>query len=179
VQYELSIKPGEVQAWLSHPDQTRYFLDNPDKGLDCISEMLRFVSMSSVQTRIAVQDFEFGGKTIRAGDLIYLMIVGANRDPAIFPEPKKFDCTRKIDRSMVFAPGFHHCIGSLLARTELDMFFRHLLTRYEHIRILDGNRHFKRGTPFADWKSYKYHYVVSRARRRRPVIPYGSAGALS
>lgn len=125
-------------AWLDHPRQRDKFLENPANAMQAISEMLRYISMSSCQIRFAREDFEFGGKSIRAGDVCYLMISAANRDPRVFDDPEAFDIERSnTDQSLTFGPGFHHCLGHLLGRVELTMFFQTFLREFPDMKVVD------------------------------------------
>ena len=128
---------GGLLAFLRNPDQRQYFLDNPEHGLDCMTEMLRYGGMSTAQVRIVAEDMELDGQSLKAGQPIFLMIAAANRDPAVFEDPARFDSTRRNDQAMTFGPGFHHCLGHLLTRMELEVFFRAFFQRFSRVEVLD------------------------------------------
>jgi cytochrome P450 len=125
-------------AALAVDPQARAFLAvNPDQAGDAIMELMRVVSMSTTQVRVAAQDFEWAGQQIHAGDHVYLMIASANRDPAVFAAPLMMDFSRPTSQNMVFGPGLHHCIGHFIAKMQLAEFFPALCQRFGHFEILD------------------------------------------
>lgn len=84
-----------------------------------IEETLRHSGPPQRLFRIATQDVEIGGQTIREGDWVALFFAAANYDPAVFPEPHRFDITRpNLKKHLTFGVGVHHCLGSALARLE-------------------------------------------------------------
>ena len=120
-----------VEALSRNPEAWQYIYENPDKILDCVNELMRYIAMSSGQPRLAAEDFEWHGKQIRKGQIVFLSIQGANRDPDAFANAEKLDFTRDNAGSLVFAPGIHHCIGHLLAKMQLCEFFSALVQRFE------------------------------------------------
>jgi cytochrome P450 len=84
-----------------------------------IDESLRLEPAAAVIDRYATADTSLGGAEIAAGDLVRLSIAGANRDPAVFADPDRFDPTRgNLRRHVAFAQGPHVCVGVHLARLE-------------------------------------------------------------
>ena len=74
---------------------------------------------------------------------MFLMLAAANRDPRMFANPEAIEPGRgNIDRSMVFAPGVHHCIGHLLAKMQVSEFFGALVQRFAAVKLLDDTLHF-------------------------------------
>jgi len=69
------------------PQSWRYMYEHPDRTLSCVNEIMRLSAMSAAQPRIATEDFEWHGKTIRAGDPLYLMQAAGNRDPRVYAHP--------------------------------------------------------------------------------------------
>ena len=88
--------------------------------------------------RVAVQDLEIRGKTIRAGQMVYLGLAAANRDPDVFPEPEMFDITRANNRHIAFGAGPHVCIGAGLARREMEIGLLTLIRRMPKLRLAEG-----------------------------------------
>jgi cytochrome P450 len=80
-----------------------------------------------------------GGKSIRAGDRLFLMINAANRDPAVFPDPDRLKLDRDPNPHIAFGYGPHYCVGAPLARLEGQIAFERLLDRLTDIRIADGS----------------------------------------
>jgi cytochrome P450 PksS len=87
--------------------------------------------------RIAVEDFQLRGKTIKKGSVVFMGMAAANRDPAVFPDPDRFDITRDNthQKHLSFSFGPHHCIGAGLARRELEIAFEVLLDRLPGVRL--------------------------------------------
>ena len=131
-----------LAALAEHPDVWDYMYRYPERILECCLELMRYVAMSTSQPRIAAEDFEWQGKQVRKGDLIFLMLAAANRDPRVFENPEAMDVRRSNERSMVFAPGLHHCIGHLLAKMQVAEFFGQLVRRFKGAEILDPRLNF-------------------------------------
>ena len=112
-----------VAELTQHPAQVQYLLSHPDRKVQMVEEIMRYVAMSASQTRVASQDFEWHGKQIRRGDVVYLWVASANRDPRVFANPDALDLSRQIKETLVFGRGIHHCIGHLLAKLQLGEFF--------------------------------------------------------
>ena len=120
---------------LSHPDQLA--LVQADAGLlpNAIEESLRLEPAAAVIDRYATADVEFSDAPIRRGDLVRISIAGANRDPAVFPDPDRFDVRREnAHRHAAFAHGPHVCIGMHLARLEAHTAVERLL-RLPELRL--------------------------------------------
>jgi cytochrome P450 len=104
---------------LDHPDQLALVRDDPALLPRAIEESLRLEPAAAVIDRYATADVELAGAPIRAGDLVRVSIAAANRDPATFPDPDRFDVRRdNAQRHLAFAHGPHVCIGMHLARLE-------------------------------------------------------------
>lgn len=117
-------------ALVRNPEQRQRYLGGAMEGLAAISELLRYVAMSSTQIRISRAPVEYSGKTIPPGQVVFLMIAAANRDPQVFENPNALQFGRpNIESSCTFAPGLHHCLGHFLARMELDVLYRKLFAR--------------------------------------------------
>jgi cytochrome P450 len=79
--------------------------------------------------RTAARDFEFAGAQIRRGERVLLMLPSAGLDPKLFPNPERFDLRRENKVHLAFNVGPHRCIGSHLARLELQIFWEEWLRR--------------------------------------------------
>jgi cytochrome P450 len=119
------------------PQNWRYMYEHPDRTLNCVNEIMRLSAMSAAQPRVATEDFEWHGKTIRAGDTLYLMQAAGNRDPRVYSHADQLDLDRDNSQSLVFGPGLHHCVGHLLAKMQLTEFFGALVQRFEGVEFLD------------------------------------------
>ena len=80
-------------------------------------------------TRTATRDYEIGGQTIKAGQGVVLLYGSANRDPAHFTDPERFDVTRRRNEHIAFGLGTHFCLGAGLARMEIKVFFEEFVRR--------------------------------------------------
>ncbi|MCF7548573.1 cytochrome P450 [Pseudonocardia sp. WMMC193] len=83
-----------------------------------VRETLRFDAPLQMTKRISTRDVEIGGAPIAAGDHVLLCLAGANRDPAVFPEPDVFDPTRDPGPHLGFGFGMHGCLGGALAEMQ-------------------------------------------------------------
>lgn len=134
-------------ALAEHPDVCRYMRDHPEQIGGAVMEIMRFIAMSTMMARIASEDFDWDGHTIRKGEFVFLMIAGANRDPAVFADPDRFDPTRPQTGNMVFGPGLHFCIGNYLAKVQLHEYFTALVERFDP-EWLDDRLHFGNALSF-------------------------------
>ena len=120
---------------LQHPEQLAALTANLELLPDAINEMLRYESPAPMPLpRVAVDDVEIGGKTIRRGDTVVVALAAANRDPAHFTNPESFDIHRTNNNFISFGFGAHHCLGHALARLESTEMFTVLLTRIPNIQ---------------------------------------------
>jgi cytochrome P450 len=121
---------------LSSPDG-RALVDR-DPGLlhGAVEESLRLEPAAAVVDRYATQDIELGGAAICRGELVTVSIAGANRDPATFPDPDRFDVRRpNAQLHLAFAQGPHVCLGMHLARMETQTAVRRALLRLHGLRL--------------------------------------------
>jgi cytochrome P450 len=122
-----------------------------DRGLipAAIEESLRLEPAAAVVDRYATSDAELSGAWIRAGDPVTVSIAGANRDPAVFPDPDRFDVRRpNAIRHLAFAHGPHFCLGAHLARLEARIAVATLLDLLPQLRLDDRYPAAPRGLVF-------------------------------
>jgi cytochrome P450 len=134
---------------LSHPGALGLVL--ADRGLipAAIEESLRLEPAAAVVDRYATRDTRLGGTGIRAGDQVTVSIAGANRDPAVFGDPDRFDIRRPdAGRHLSFAHGPHFCLGAHLARLEARVAIETLLARLPGLRLEPGCTSAPRGLVF-------------------------------
>lgn len=122
-------------ALLRHPDQLALLRERPELIGSAVEEFLRYDSSSQMASRIAQQDVEVGGKLIRRGQAVNLLLGSANHDPQQFEEPERLDVTRKDNRHIAFGQGIHYCIGAPLARLEAQVAMPLLLERRPNMRL--------------------------------------------
>jgi cytochrome P450 len=114
---------------LSHSDQLDLVQAGPELLTAAVEESLRLEPAAAIVDRYATGDAEVAGARIRAGDRVTVSLSGANRDPAIFTDPDRFDLHRpETERHLAFAHGPHFCIGAPAARAETLAGLRALLT---------------------------------------------------
>ncbi len=124
---------------LSHPDQWRALVADRSLVAGAIEEILRFhhPTQSTSTNRRCTVDVEMGGKTLSAGDTVRVGLGAANRDPAVFPDPDRFDITRKpAVPALSFGAGPHFCIGSALARFEARLAIEAVANRWPNVRLV-------------------------------------------
>jgi cytochrome P450 len=127
-----------VLALLKDPEQLRRLRDQPALLRSATEEGLRYDGTAQLLQRIAREDLVLRGRTIRWGDLLYLSLGAANRDPAVFAEPDRFDVGRADNRHLAFGAGPHLCLGLMLARRELDVALGRLVRRAPRLRLDEG-----------------------------------------
>jgi cytochrome P450 len=124
-----------VLALLKNPEQMARLRDDARLVRSATEEGLRYDGAAQLLQRIAREDLTLRGKTIRQGDLIYLAVASANRDPAMFNGPDQFDVGRTDNRHLAFGTGPHVCLGMTLARRELDAALRRLVQRMPRLHV--------------------------------------------
>lgn len=122
---------------LRDPEQMRLLRERPDLIDNGVEERLRYASIAQLGIdRVATEDIEVNGRTIRRGEGILVSLPAANRDPEQFPDPDTLDVTRPNARKHVaFGFGVHQCVGHYLARTELRVATETLLRRLPDLRL--------------------------------------------
>lgn len=121
---------------LLHPDQKDALVADPSLVVGAVEEMLRFHTIVHYNgPRVAMEDVEVGGTLIRKGDGVLALISAANRDPAAFDDPDRFDIRRKALHHVAFSFGSHQCLGQALARAELQIVFSKLFQRFPNLKL--------------------------------------------
>jgi cytochrome P450 PksS len=125
-----------VWALLRHPDQLERLRAEPALIESAVEEMLRYCGpVRHTTSRFALQDTEFLGQTIPAGEMIMASLLSANHDPEQFAEPERFDITRTPNRHLSFGSGTHFCLGAPLARLEAMIAIHLLLEHLPRLRL--------------------------------------------
>ena len=130
-----------LYALLRHPEQWELLNSTPSLLTCAIEEMLRYESPVARQPRLIKRDGEMGGRQLRQGQMVFQMLNAANRDPAYFAEPDRFDIRREKNPHIAFGLGIHFCVGATLARTEGQIVFSTLMARLPGIRLVDERPH--------------------------------------
>jgi cytochrome P450 family 142 subfamily A polypeptide 1 len=126
---------GGMYELLRHPDQLRALAREPVRIPAAVEEMLRWVSPVQNMARTATRDAALRDQHIETGQKLLLLYPSANRDPAVFPDPHRFDIARTPNNHVAFGIGAHFCLGANLARLELRVFFEELLQRMPMLEL--------------------------------------------
>jgi cytochrome P450 len=121
---------------MSSPESRALLEQDPELWPNAVEEILRYESPVQRTARAAVRDTEVAGQPIREGELIVTLLGGANRDPAVFSDPHRFDICRPNARDHIaFSSGIHFCLGAALAKLEGEIGLRQLFTRYPDLAV--------------------------------------------
>ncbi len=123
---------------LRHPEQRERLQGHLALIPSAVEELLRYESPSQHTTRLAPEDVMLGGKTIRKGQTVMVVMGAANRDPARFPEPDRLDIARQDNRHLAFGWASHFCFGAPLGRLEGQIVFETVLRRMPNLRLEPG-----------------------------------------
>ena len=116
---------------LQHPEQLAELRFDPAGWQNAVDEVLRYDAPVQVTVRVAREDTELAGHAVPAGRPLVLMLAAANRDPAVFRDPDRFDVTRPEARlHLAFSAGIHYCLGAQLARLEATIALQTLFERF-------------------------------------------------
>jgi cytochrome P450 len=125
-----------VIALTRHPDQLAALRANPEGWPNAVEEILRYDTPVQFVPRVAAEDIDIEGYPIRAGEAIFIMYGGANRDPAVFDDPNTFDTKRANAREhLTFGTGVHTCLGAALGRMEVQIGLQALFERFPQLSI--------------------------------------------
>ena len=106
-----------------------------DASVDVIEETLRLTNPLLHFRRTAAVDVELGGARISAGDKLVLWYPSANVDENVFDRPFEFDLRREPNQHLAFGIGTHFCLGARLARLQMRIMLKELLTRCPAIEV--------------------------------------------
>jgi cytochrome P450 len=126
---------GGLLALSEHPSDWERLRMEPALLPVAVEEILRWASPISHFTRVATEDYELRGQTIRAGDQVALYFASANRDEEVFDDPFAFRIDRTPNPHITFGFGEHFCMGAHVARVEVETIFRHLLVRMQSFGV--------------------------------------------
>ena len=129
---------GGLHALLTHPEQMQKLtenIDDEDTLKLAVEEMLRWSTPVAQFSRTAMADCEIGGKSIREGDTLGLFYASANFDEQVFDDPFEFRLDRQPNRHLAFGTGPHQCLGLILARMEMRIFFQQLIPRIVDMKL--------------------------------------------
>ena len=113
-----------------HPEQKALLVREPDRIADAVEEMLRFEPSAQALPRRTIKPYSLHGRTIPPDARVLLVWAAANLDEREFPDPERFDVTRRAPRHLALGHGIHFCLGASLARLEARVAFETLLERF-------------------------------------------------
>ncbi len=145
--------------WLliTHPAELAKLKADPGLAPSMVEEVLRYESPVDVTGRIASRDMEVGGCPVKKAQSFFVSLRGANRDPAAFPDPHRFDISRKDAPHMAFGGGAHVCIGAPLARLEAQVAIPAFFARFPEARLPDPTPHWRHMPFFRGLKELQVH----------------------
>lgn len=150
----------------AHPEQRELLREDPSLWPNAVEEVLRYDSPVQLTLRVAHQDVEVSGAPVRRGEAVLTMIGGANRDPAVFTDPQRFDVRRPdAGEHLAFSSGVHYCLGAQLARMEATVALQALYDRFPD--LVPSGSPVRRGTRVL--RGYEHLPVELGAMRRAAV----------
>jgi cytochrome P450 len=128
-----------VMLLLKNPGELARLKADPALINSAVEEILRFESPVDITARVASRDLELSGCPVKKTQSLFASLRGANRDPESFPEPHRFDITRKDAPHVAFGGGAHLCIGAPLARLEAQVALLSLFRRFPDLHLADAD----------------------------------------
>jgi len=156
---------------LRNPDEMTRLRNDLSLIPSAVEEMLRYESPSQHTARMCPSDREMGGKRIQKRQAVIAVMAAANRDPERFPDPDRFDITRKDNRHLAFGYAAHFCFGAPLARVEGQVVFEAILC-HDHPCAADAGVALEPGLARAE----SIESESTRGRARRRDISFRGAG---
>lgn len=124
-----------LMALFANQSELEHLRSRPELLPNAVEELLRFTAPFQFFSRTSREDVSIGGKMIRRGQRVFLIMAAANRDPARFPDPDKLDLSRTDNHHLSFGKGIHFCLGAHLARVEAQIGFGTLLRRMPSLHL--------------------------------------------
>ena len=129
-----------LMAMQDYPAERARLLQEPALIKSCVEEVLRYESSNQLGNRITTGTVQVGEVTLPAHTRVTLCIGAANRDPAQFEDPERFDISRNPNRHLAFGSGTHACAGMSLARLEGQVALGRLIARFPNYAIREAER---------------------------------------
>jgi pimeloyl-[acyl-carrier protein] synthase len=126
---------SSILTLLQHPTAIEELRHDPELIPSAVEELLRYESPTQRTARMTTADIELGGERIPKGSVVAAVIGAANRDPAQFEDPERLDLRRVDNRHIAFSYGIHFCMGSALARIEVQITISTLLRRFPRLAL--------------------------------------------
>jgi cytochrome P450 len=124
-----------IRMLLDTPEHLHTLSQRPELWPNAVEEILRLESPVQLTARLALNDTEVAGRSVKQGELVVVYVAAANRDPAVFTDPNRFDIERdNAGRHLAFSGGRHFCLGAALARAEGEVGLRAFFDRFPDVR---------------------------------------------
>ena len=125
-----------IRLLLGSPDQLARLAADPSLWSNAVEEILRLESPVQLSARVALTDTEVAGTPVKAGEMVVIYLAAANRDPAVFDDPDRFDVGRaNAGKHLAFSGGRHFCLGAALARAEGEVGLRRFFTHFPEVQL--------------------------------------------
>jgi cytochrome P450 len=129
---------GGLWALNKHPDEYRKLRENPGLIPSLVPEIIRWQTPIAYMRRTALEDYELGGKTIRAGDKLAMWYISGNRDAEAIEDADRFIIDRVRPRQhLSFGFGIHRCVGNRLAELQLTILWEEIMKRFPSIELVE------------------------------------------
>ena len=133
----------------THPDLRHQLIAEPELIPTAVEEFCRLYGLLLQTGRKVARDVDFHGCPMKAGDVVWLGLSSADRDPRRFEDPDEFVLDRGRNPHMAFGAGAHHCLGAHLARRELAIALEEWHQRIPEYRLADESPLVERGGQLA------------------------------
>lgn len=130
-----------IRLFAEHPDQADLVRADPGLLTQAMEEVLRYAPSAHMIPRTTSEDVEVGGIRIGKGARVMVLIAAANRDPARYTDPERFDVTRSESAPMSYGLGTHYCLGWRLANLQAEVVFPAILGQFSRLEITEPLRH--------------------------------------
>lgn len=126
---------ASIEVLCDHPDQWQLLRNTPELAMTAVDETMRHAPIANSLVRVAAENVELAGVVFPEGTMIFANTAAANRDPAIYNDPDRFDITREgLPPVLNFGAGIHYCLGANLARREIAEALRTVTRRIANPR---------------------------------------------
>jgi cytochrome P450 len=150
-----------LYAVLRDPDVCDSLRAEPERIPAAVDEMLRWEPPLGILPRLVPEHAEVAGESVPGGTLLLFGIASANRDPAVYPDPDRFDIERHPQRLLTFGFGSHYCPGTHIAKAQIGVGIRALLERLPDLRLLDERAARPQGTVMRGPRSLQVAFTPS------------------
>jgi hypothetical protein len=162
-----SLIAGGFLTLLQRPDAYEQLRTHPEIVASAVEELLRFESPSQSTARVAPEDMQLGGKSIKKGERIVAGLAAANRDPNRFPDPDRLDLERCDNRHVAFGWAAHFCFGAPLARSEGQIAFNKLLGRLSRPKLMEEKLAWRTNVGFRSLTSLRISFDPDLPSKRK------------